>query len=531
MADTKTFKDIDKKLQKLVDETKENFKITKRWQAKLDDHALDLIDNLETNQKPRAKIQKEMLRVLETTESQSKVRARDKIAADFKTGKATIEQLKAAKLTKDDFVKSGFGKIGSNIEMMRQSWQETVGKFGAAVKNWWKWTKENSIVLQSAKKFWNSEAIKKLRGMVSQVAGIIKGHMSDILGEFQQVFDFVKQGISLVYKSITGAFTGLFDIVKQRRKEKREQKMVDHLQKIKDGIGFLVKGEKLDKISDVKKGAGSFIDKLLGFLGLKGLLAGGLLAGAGGLLAGAAMMALKTSLLALIGKFLFDAVNGAIKGWKADGLTGASEGLLAGITSLPRKIIGWIGEKVLDYYGFDGSKFKESLSDENTRDFIKEMNDTIQLFMSDMEEFLTEMFNMIRVKVINGVNAMIPDFLGLDIATGTAGSSSKAMKEANAALKLANENPDVKGWQLSARDKLMKARTESQKAYDRHDPGTSLKEIKRLAQAIEKIGTRIEQSNNIQINSTSNTVHGDKTGAGGDVPDPDGNSALPMVMF
>lgn len=513
MADIKTFKDIDKKLQKLVEETKENFKITKGWQKKLDKHAEDLIEKVENDRKPRAKVQKEMLRALETTEAQSRVRARDQIAADFKTGKATLEELKAARLTKEDFVNSGFGTVGSNIEMMRQWWQESIGKFGVAVKNWWKWTKENSIVWQSAKKFWNSEAVKKLRGMASQVAGIIKGHMSDILGEFQQVFDFFKQTISLVWTSIKGAFTGMFDILSKRRQRKREEKMVSHLQKIKDGIGFLVKGTKLSKISNVKKGKGSLIDKLLDLLGL-GSIGAGILLG------------LKAALFGLLGKFLLDGLKGAIEGWRKDGLRGVFSGYITGFTSLPRKILGYIGDKILTYIGLDGEAFKNALSNENTKKFIEDIYDTIEGWVISFRAWLDDMWTEtlqsmkdVWKKVKSG------DFI-IDAAQGALSFIGVGDKESAVNVKKAFQAPPGGALQ----DMHTKTKNIAQKNNETTD---LLKEnnklLDKLVRSNEKIAKKKDgNENNIAIQTTQQNMAGQTDNS---VPNPDSELMLNNTGF
>ncbi len=511
MADTKTFKDIDKKLQKLVDETKENFKITKSWQRKLDDHATGLIEKAETDRKPRAKVQKEMLRVLETQESQDKVRSRDTILANFKMGKATLAELKAAKLSKQDFVKSGFGDIGSNIEMMRQWWQDGIGSFSQTVKQWWKNVKENSKVLQAAKQFWNSEAIKKAREFATHVGGIINSHMSEILGEFQEVFDTLKRFFGVVWDSIKGAFQGLFGGNKEAQKEKREEKMVNHLQKIKEGIGFLVKGEKIEDISSVKKGKGGFLDKILNFLGFSGLAVGGAAALLGGL---------KLAAIGLVTKFVLSSIKEAIKGWREDGLRGALTGFFTEITSLPRKILGWIGEKILNYFGANGSAFREALSDENMKKWTNNVINAVTSFVEDLTNFVQTLFFQIKDGMINHWNNLMPDWMPKG-ATGSGENLTKAQEQFKRAKNFQTGTKPGAQNVLSILELANKSAKQAESNLKlRKDRGEN---VDKQVQELKKLNDNISElkETNVQIQNQSNNVQSGAGPGSSGIVDPD----------
>lgn len=469
MTDTKTFKDIDKGIQKLVDDTKKNFKLTKSWQDKLEIHAVDVLEKTENDRKPRAKVQKEMLRVLVTQQSQDKVRARDKTAADYKMGKATLDQLKAARLTKEDLVNSGFGGIGSNIELMRQGWQETVGKFTGAIKGYWSYLKENSAVLRAAQKFWQSTAVQKFKDIGNQIASTVGTHLREVLGEFQEVFDIMQNVFGAVKSAVTGIFTGLFNEMREKGKIRREQRMVQHLKKIQDGIGFLVKGEKRDAITGgAKKGKG-MIDKLLSLLGLGGI----------GLTLAAAFI--KGAVLTFLAAALIKPFKDAFMAWRdGKGGTEASAIFLRGITKIPRMIIGWLAGM------FGADKLKAAMSDDSFDDFVVRMNEGITRFLDTIIDWFsntwTAIINAFKTAG-NNVLDMIPFGMGdkYKMSIGTSESVSKAKAKITPMDQISNTGKSKNDIERIYSEEIAKRKTLYNEAEAAHRE-TGTKELAKIMQ-------------------------------------------------
>jgi len=394
MTDIKTFKDIDKNLKKLVDEIRNNFNKTERQRdisTKLLDNVAELVGNIEQGKGPTTKIQKEMLRVLETSEAQDKVRARDQASADYKTGQATVEQLKKLHLSRADFLNAGFGQIDSSIESMRQWWQETVGQFSQAIKSWWENTKKNSIIWQAGIKIWNSETVKSLRAIGSKISSIIGRNLQEVLGEFSEVFDLFKETISTIYNAFKNFFVGAFDLVKERRKEWREKRMENHLEKIKNGIGKLVNRDAVEDISKPvgQKGPGMMAGLLdfLGFSKLAGILSG---AGLAGLFGGLGAMLVSAGVIAALGSMLVNSLLDGIKAWQAgEDAETVSKAWLLGLTKLPRIVLGWLFKKM----GWE--KMSGAMSDEKTSGFIDKMNLGIKTFLDNMIEWFTNTWRSI----------------------------------------------------------------------------------------------------------------------------------------
>jgi hypothetical protein len=191
-----------------------------------------------------------------------------------------------------------------------------------------------------------------------------------------------------VKDSIVNAFSGAFQAIKERRQRNREKKMIDHLKKIKEGIGFLVKGDKIDALTKPKKKKAGFIDKLLNFLGL---------AGAGGLMASIGVGAI----IAFLGVMIGNAIRKAIKGWFEGGAEGASKGFLMGITDIPRTIVAWIAGL------FGADKLAEAMSDESMSGFIDDMNAGIQQFMEDVTNWFSDTWTTLSNSLIRMWNAGI----------------------------------------------------------------------------------------------------------------------------
>jgi hypothetical protein len=265
MADTKTFKDIDKNIKALVKEIKDNNELTKAQTKKLDDHAKAAAEKAEKGRKPRARVQKEMLKMLQVQTAQDKVRA----------GKD---------VTRQDFKDAGFSSFGATLGQMRQWWN-------VSLKNWWQKTKENSEVLRAVRKFWSSKAMGKFKDLFGTVANYIGDQFREVLGEFTIVFDVFKKAFAIITETLKSFWDGFF----AQRQRVRERKMIKHLKKIKEGIGFLVLGEKVDSLTK-RKGIGGLWAKLLGWLSLGKVLTG-------------------LALGALLGKILWD----AYKAWKGGG--------------------------------------------------------------------------------------------------------------------------------------------------------------------------------------------------------------------
>jgi hypothetical protein len=469
------FASIDKNIKELVRSIKANNEFTEKQTKTLDKYTESAEKKADRGLKGRAALEKQLV----ATEK-------------YLMAAHSLLESGARGMDKKVIQELGFSKFETNMMV----WGDTIREWKDSIKGWVKeriqnW-KDSSKLYQIGKRFWEHEAtVKFMQGMLRFAQGVGR-HVREVLGPFNEVIDFVKDAFTTAFNLVKGAVTSVWDVMTMRRKEDREKRMAKNIGKMREGIEYLVKGEKVSAISDPAKKKSIFgkIGNLLG-LGAGGGLFGGLVRGIGG---GLGSLLIKFGVIGMLGYMIGSAVKKWIEVLKGGGGAGeaAIEGAVA-LTSLPRKILGWIGDALFEWLGIN-FKPSEYLTDDAFRNAINYINDGVQKFIDTIINF----WYKVTDKFYEGVDWVL-EKLGIE----TAGVSIRKTKEMAEMVKAGGIATEGQAQSIAQHREAMKTRL--RELYAKGGPKAE-REAEELRKALHSLDWAIKDLSKSQKETYDNAL-------------------------